>query len=46
MSAFLGRLCLKDVMEKEHVLPDKTEADLKVDFKMTGYKNDMTKNAM
>ena len=31
-------------MEEEQVLLDKTETDLKVDLKMTGYKNDMEKD--
>ena len=43
VSAIIDRLFLKDAMEEEQVLLDKTETDLKVDLKMTGYKNDIEK---
>ena len=46
VSASIDRLCLKDAMEKEQVLPDMIEIDLKVDLKMTGYKNDMEKDVI
>lgn len=46
LSAVTGGLFLKGIMEKEQVLPDKTQTNLKVDWKMTVYKNDMEKNAL
>lgn len=44
MSASRDRLCLKYVMEEEQILPNKIETDLKMDLKITGYKNDMEKD--
>lgn len=43
VSVPIDRLCLKDDMEEEPVLADKTETGLKVDLKMRGCKNDMEK---
>lgn len=39
------RLSLKDAMEEEHVLLDKTETELKVNLKITGYKNYVEEDA-
>lgn len=36
-------MCLKDDVQKKQILPDKIDSDLRVDFKMTGHKNDMEK---
>lgn len=44
MSASIDRLCLEYVMEEEQILLDKIETDLKMDLKITGYKNNMEKN--
>lgn len=40
-----SEVSLKDVMEEGHVLLDKTETELKVNLKMTGYKNYVEKDA-
>lgn len=44
MPAITGSLCFKNVIQEEQGLPDKTETDLKMDFKMTGYRNDTGKD--
>lgn len=33
-------LCLKDIIEEEQVIPDKTKTELKIDLQKTGHKND------
>lgn len=45
MSAVIYWLCLENDMEKEQALPDETDSDLKVDIKMTGYGNDVERDA-
>lgn len=46
VSVSTKRLCLKDAIEKEHILSDKAETDLKGDVKMTSYTNNMKKDAI
>lgn len=41
----MDKLDLKQAVEKEQVLLDKTDADLNVDLKMTNYKNYLEKMA-
>lgn len=45
LSASVDRLNFTEVMKEEQVLLDKTNTDLKIDFKMAGYKNNMEKDA-
>lgn len=45
MSAFVDRLCLEEGKEVEQTLSDKTEIDLKMDFKMMGYGNNVEGDA-
>lgn len=44
VSTFVNKLFLKDAMEEETVILDKTETDVKVDLKITDYMNDMGKD--
>lgn len=41
MSAIINKLCLKDIVEKEQVLPNKIEASVKLDLKMTDRNNNI-----
>lgn len=44
MPVSIDRLCLEYVMDEKQILLDKIETDLKMDLKITGYKNDMEKD--
>lgn len=44
MSVPVDRLCLKDIVEEDQILPDQIE--LKVDFKMTHCKNEIEKDVI
>lgn len=39
----LDKLCVNDFIKEEQILPDKTDIDLNMDFKMADYKNDLEK---